>query len=240
MRIQLWEFLLIAFAFLFLKDVNALGQTPTGTASEFWPSLKANIDLRPKTCLQLYVEKHNGEDDSSLQWKTGALLSYRMKRMLKLRRSDIDEDREHNLVVGVGYEYTRTTQNDKTKNENRIIIEATPRYVPGAGFMLTDRNRLEFRWKNGSYNARYRNKLTIDRSLKLQNFSFTPYASGELFYDRNLHSWNENRYAFGVQLPYKKRLMVDLYYLRKNCTACSQDHMNVMGLTLNLYFRRRR
>ncbi len=208
MRIQLWGFLLIAIAFLFLEDADALGQTPTGTASEFWPSLKASIELRPKTSLHLWVEKHNGEDDSNLQWKTGALLSYRMKR--------------------------------KTKNENRIIIEATPRYVPGAGFLLTDRNRIEFRWKNGSYNARYRNKLTIDRSLKVLNFNFKPYASGELFYDRNDHSWEENRYAFGVQLPYKKRLMVDTYYLRKNCTACSQDHLNVWGLTLNLYFRRKR
>jgi hypothetical protein len=240
MRIQLWRFLLIAVALLFLNDADAFGQTPTGTSSEFWPSLKANIDLRPKTSLQLWVEKHNGEDDSSLQWKVGALLSYRMKRILKLRRSDIDEENEHTLVVGVGYEYLRTTQSDKTKIENRIIIQATPRYVPGAGFLVTDLNRLEFRWANGSYNARYRNKLTIDRGLKLLNFNFTPYASGELFYDRNLHSWKENRYAFGVQLPYKKRLMVDIYYLRKNCTACSQDHLNVLGLMLNLYFRRKR
>lgn len=240
MRIRTWMILPIALAILFLKGVGALGQTPTGASSEFWPSVKASIELRPQTRLQLWGDKQDGEDFDYLQWKTGAMLSYRMKRMLKLRRSDIDEENEHNLVIGAGYEYLRTTQNDKTKSEHRIIIQATPRYLPGAGFLLTDRNRVEFRWVNGSYDVRYRNKLMIDRHLKLQNFRFTPYASGELFYDRNHHSWNENQYAFGVQLPYRKRLMLDVYYLRQNCTTCSQDPLNVLGLTLNLYFRRKR
>jgi hypothetical protein len=240
MRITPGTFILIAIALLLLMDEGALGQTPTGASSEFWPSLKASFELRPRMRLQVWGDKQDGEDFDFLQWKTGAILSYRMKRILKLRDSDIDEENEYNLVLGVGYEYLRTTQNDKTKSENRIIIQATPRYTPGAGFLLTDRNRVEFRWVNGSYDVRYRNKLVIDRRLKVENFSFTPYASGELFYDRNHHSWNENQYAFGVQLPYRKRLMLDVYYLRQNCTTCSQDPLNVLGLTLNLYFRRKR
>lgn len=68
-------------------------------------------------------------------------------------------------------------------------------------------------------------------------YEFTPYATGELFWDRNHHSWNQNQYAFGVQLPYKRHLMVDTYYLRQNCTTCSEDPLNVWGVTLNLYFR---
>jgi uncharacterized protein DUF2490 len=240
MRIRTSPILLIAIAFLFLKDADALGQTPAGAASEFWPAVKTSIELRRQTRLQLSAGKQDGEDFDYQQWKVGAMLSYRMKRILKLPRADADEENEHYLVIGAGYEYLRTNQNDTTKSEHRIIIEATPRYIPGAGFLLTDRNRIEFRWVNGNYDARYRNKLVIDRRLKLYNFSFTPYASGELFYDRNHHSWNENQYAFGVRLPYRKRLMLDVYYLRQNCTTCSEDPLNVVGLTLNLYFRRKR
>lgn len=40
-----------------------------------------------------------------------------------------------------------------------------------------------------------------------------------MFWDRNSHPWNENRYAFGVRLPYKEKLMLDTFYLRKNCTG---------------------
>jgi hypothetical protein len=183
---------------------------------ESWPAVKAAIELRPKTRVQLFWELENGEESPFVQWKAGALFSYRMKRILKLRRADIDEEHDHTLVLAGGYEFLDTAQGDKKKREHRIIIQATPRYAPGAEITVTDRSRAEFRWVNGAYDVRYRNKVTVDRPFKARGFRFTPYASGELFYDRNHHSWNQNRYAFGVQLPYKKRLMVDTYYLRQN------------------------
>ena len=216
----------------------AHGQTPEHFW-EAWPSVKAAFELRPKMRLQLFGELENGEEFPFLQWKAGALFSYRMKRILGLRHADIDEEHDHALVVAGGYEYLNTAQGDKKKREHRIIIQATPRYVPGADISISDQNKVEFRWVNGAYDVRYRNKVTVDRPFKLNDFRFTPYASGELFYDRNHRSWNENRYAFGAQLPYKKRLMVDTFYLRQNCTTCSQNPLNVWGITLNLYFRRK-
>jgi hypothetical protein len=221
---------------LFLASPIALTQTPSG-ANEFWPAVKASVELKPRTRIQLFAETENSEDSPDLQWKAGALLTYRMKQILKPHQTDIDDENEHNLVVAVGYEYVQTTQSDNTKRENRIIIQATPRHIPGAGLLLQDRNRVELRWVNGNFSARYRNKLTVQRGFNADRFRFTPYASGELFFDGNHHSWNQNQYAFGVQLPFKRRLMVDTYYLRQNCTTCSQDPLNVWGLTLNLYFR---
>ena len=151
-----------------------------------------------------------------------------------------DEEHKYNLVVGAGFEHSETIQNDRAKRENRIVIQATPRHRPGAGILLTDRNRIEFRWVDGVYDLRYRNQLMVDRALQFGALRFTPYASDELFYDRNHHSWNENHYAFGVQLPLRQSLMVDSYYLRQNCTTCSEDRVNVFGLTFNLYLGRRR
>jgi len=138
-----------------------------------------------------------------------------MKRILKLRRSDIDEENEYNLVVGVGYEYTRTTQNDKTKNENRSYRGDSALCSRRRFHAYGSQPDRVFAGKMEATTRAIETKLTIERSLKVLNFNFKPYASGELFYDRNDHSWEENRYAFGVQLPYKKRLMVDTYYLRK-------------------------
>jgi hypothetical protein len=200
--------------------------------------VKANFDLLPKTRLQVYGELENGEEFPFYQWKTGATLSYRAKRIFKPHRADIDDENEYIVNLGVGYEYIHTIQSDKTKSENRIYIQATPRYLPGKGFLVQDRNRVEFRWINGEYSVRYRNKLTVQHNLKVKKVLFTPYASGELFYSGQFNSWNENRYSFGVQVPYKRSLMVDFYYLRQNCTTCSQNPVNVWGLTLNLYLRR--
>jgi hypothetical protein len=50
---------------------------------------------------------------------------------------------------------------------------------------LTD--RIEFRWNAGTYDFRYRNRLTIDRPFKIKKLRFSPYAAGELFWDRNHH-----------------------------------------------------
>jgi Protein of unknown function (DUF2490) len=227
----------LTVALLLVSSEHAFSQDST-TAKEIWPQLSATYTFPPRLGVKVYTEKHDGEDVSQSQWKVGALLSYRMKRILKRHREDIDEENEYNLVVAGGYEFIRTEQESGTKREHRVFIQTTPKYMLPAGFLLQDRSRAEFRWTDGTYNFRYRNKLIAQRAFKVNNFRYTPYASGELFWDRNKQVWNQNHYAFGVQIPYKKLLMLDTYYLRQNCTTCNPDPLSVFGVTLNFYFRK--
>jgi len=197
-------------------------------------------DLGTRSRIQGYHKKHDGEDVSLDQWRVGTLFTYRMKRMLRERRHEIDDENKYNLVVGGGYEFIHTDQNGSMKREHRVILESSPKYLLPYKFLAQDRNRVEFRWVNSGYNFRYRNKVTVDRILRINQFKFTPYASGELFWDRNHHSWNENQYAFGGKLPYKKLFMLDLYYLHQNCSTCGEKSTNVFGISANFYFRRKR
>ena len=214
---------------------NAACQT-SGDAKEFWPEAKVVIELRPKTRLQLYTAKQNGEDLARVQWKFGVMGSYRMKRLVKAHLEDIDDEKNYTMVLGVGYEYLYTNDNDAAKTEKRLFIQGVPHYsIPRAKLLLQDRSRIEFRWINGAYSTRYRNKLTVDRPLRVDRFRFTPYASGELFYDGQHRAWNENQYAFGVVFPYKKLLSLDTYFLRQNCTTCKEEHVNALGVTFNLF-----
>ena len=233
MKLHFSRFVFAALFLVLLTAETARGQT---SATEVWPKVSARLELRPKTRIEVFGGTQDGGD---FQWNMGALLNYRIKRLTMHREKDIDEENEHLFVLGAGYEYLQTLENDKTKRENRIIIQGAAHHSPGAGLLVTDRNRVEFRWVNGAYNFRYRNKLIVDRAFRANKFRFTPYASGELFWDRNHHLWNENQYSFGVQLPYKQRLMLDIFYLHQNCTTCSQTHVNVAGLTLNLFFKRK-
>jgi hypothetical protein len=189
---------------------DSIRKVPTMAATVGGPKLNVNFDLRQQTRLQLSEGLEAG--DSYSKWTTAAMLSYRMKRRLIPDRRDNDEENHHVLVLGGGYEYLHDSQNGKIKNENRIVLAGTGHFTPlGGGLLLTERNRIEFRWVEGTYNFRYRNKVAVDHHFKTGDFSFIPYAAGELFYDRNHHSWNENHYAFGSQFPYKKLLMVDAY-----------------------------
>ena len=225
---------ILAALLLLLVRISVCGQD-SGSSKEFWPKFQANIDLAPRVGVQVYTEKHNGEDFSFKQWKVGGMVSYRVRRMLHPFIEDIDHENQYNLALAGGYEFINTEQSTGNKHEHRIIVQGTPKYMLPAGILVQDRNRNEFRWTDGTYDFRYRNKLTVDRAFKIDKFRLTPYASGELFWDRNHHEWNENQYAFGLQIPYKKLLMVDTYYLRQNCTTCSQNPLNVFGIKINVY-----
>jgi hypothetical protein len=129
--------LLILIAFLFFLVIEsgaALGQAPTDTYWEGWPTVRANLELRPQTRLQLFGQLQNGEEFPYLQWNTGAMISYRLKRMLVPHLTDIDEDNEHYLVGGAGYEYLQTINKGKVSRETGIVIQATPAVRPVPGF----------------------------------------------------------------------------------------------------------
>ena len=158
-----------------------------------------------------------------------------MKPILTPHRVNADSDKEHFVVLGAGYEHLETIQSGSDKSENRILLDATPRVRPTGRLLLSDRSQFEFRWVNGDYSTRYRNKVGADVDADIGSFSFTPYASAEFFYDVTKGAWNEEQYAAGIHLPWRKVLMLDLYYLRQNQPSGSPPRLNVFGLTLNVY-----
>ena len=233
---QLASFVLLA-ALPYLNATMASGQVqPEQTVWEARPKVVSAIDLLPRTRLETWIEFQEGLDFSFHRWRTGGLISRRMKPILNLRLRDIDEDNDHFFVVGGGYEYLHTIDQGRLTIENTIIAQATPHIVL-SGLTLSNRNRTEFRWLNGVSNFRYRDRLTVIRQSEVRTFRFAPYGYGELFYNSTLHSWNQREYAAGVQFPYKSRLMLDSYWLRESCTSCSHGSVNMIGVTLNLYLR---
>jgi hypothetical protein len=227
---------LVILLSLFLNSMPARAQSPD-VGWEGRPKLQADIELLPRTRLQAWGELQDGIDFSFQRWRTGFLLNRRMRPISKQHRQNIDAEKEHHLVFGAGYEYLHTIQNGSLKIENRIITQLTPNYLAPGNILITDRNRVEYRWVNGAYDVRYRNKLMVQHIFEFHSFQVAPYGSGELYYDRNHQAWNQNQYGGGVQFPYKKMLMVDTYLLHQNCSSCSQNSINMLGLTLNLYFR---
>ena len=100
--------------------------------------------------------------------------------------------------------------------------------------LVSDRNRVEFRWVSGEYSTRYRNRLTVERDFLIGELHVAPYASAEVFYEGAKH-WYEEQYAAGLQLPYRRSFKFSAYYLRQNCTTCSPAHLNVVGMTVDVY-----
>jgi hypothetical protein len=215
--------------------VHATGQTAS-TETEVWPEVDAHVQLPSHFRLLGLSGLKQGAGYPYQQWSVGMGLGYQLRTIAKPHLENIDPDKEHHLVLGVGYEYLQTNQPGKTKYENRLIAQGTPGFRLPAGFLLRDRNRVEFRWVDGVYSTRYRNEFRAERDFLLHGLRFAPYGSVEVFYDGAKHSWNEEWYTAGVQWPYKHLWMLETYYLRQNCTTCNPAYLNVGGVTLNFYF----
>ncbi len=176
------------------------------------------------------------EEHSYQQWYASAGLGYQFKPILREHLINIDPDKEHYLVFGGGYEFLRTNQSGKLKDENRITIDVTPGFRFPAGFLARDRNFIEFRWIDGVYSTTYRNMLSVERDFLVHRFRFAPFGSAEAFYDGSKHSWDQEWYTAGVQSPYKRLFMVETYYRRENCPTCKPANWNVGGVTLHFFW----
>ena len=178
-----------------------------------------------------------GEDYSYEEWKVGGGLELQLSGFVARDLVDIDPEREHKLLLRAGYEYLETTEGSKPGPENRVTLGITPQARPFGGLLLSDRNRVEFRWVNGAYSSRYRNRIGADYGTKVGSVRLTPYAQAEFFYDITKQAWNEERYTLGVEWPYRRLLKLSTYYTLQVCDGCNPEEVNVLGLTLQYFLR---
>jgi hypothetical protein len=212
----------------------AFGQSQI--VGEFWPEADAHIQFAQNWRLLGFVGLKKGEDFPYQQIYAGFGLGYQWKRINRPHPENIDPDKEHTFVFGGGYERLQTLNSGKTSDENRLALQVVAGFRPASRLLLSDRNRVEFRWVNDVYSTRYRNLVQGEYDLKIHEFRFTPYASAEFFYSSTASSWNQEWYTAGTEWPYKRILMIQTYYLRQNCTTCNPANLNVGGLTLNFFF----
>jgi hypothetical protein len=153
---------------------------------------------------------------------------------------------EH-VVLRTGYRYGTSIGDADDFKEHRFLTEQTLRKSFRWRLLVSDRNREDFRVINGDFSFRYRNRLMIEREFRLfGGRSFTPYLSGEAFYDTRYQAWNKSRFAAGAQISLRRgplkaitpkhQTILDLYYMRVNDTRSSTPFVNALGAGLLFYF----
>lgn len=211
-----------------------------GTSEAFWPKLSVRYQWPSSLSQTVYSQFKTDAGSQSTQWSAGTDLDLQAKRFARPHLVNIDPSKEHVLVLGIGYEYLDTQGGASPKYENRLKAQATGRHRVGEAVLIEDRNRFEFRWVNGGYSSRYRNRLRVEVDLHQESFRYSPYVSAEVFYSWATNSWNEQQYTVGIQWPHRQLWVLDTYYLRQNCSTCSPQHLNVAGVSLGLFLGARR
>jgi len=231
---------LILFLFSFVIGTQvAMAQQPA-TRNEFWPEIDVYVNLKPKLRLYLLGTVSKSVEDGELRNAQG------FEAQIGVH---IDYIPNEHVILRTGYRFgTSTGKTDEPFKEHRLLTEQTLRKLLPGDLLLSDRNREDFRFVNGDFSFRYRNRVTIEREVHLfKQRNITPYVSGEIFYDTRYGIWNRNRLAVGMQtslrrgpvrkmlLP-KRQVILDLYYMRQNDSRAEIQHVNGIGAALTFYF----
>jgi hypothetical protein len=216
----------------------AKAQQPT-TSDEFWPEIDVYINVKPKVRLFLLGTVSRSVEDGELR------NAQAFEAQIGVH---IDYIPNKHVVLRTGYRFgTSVGDADNPYKEHRFLTEQTLRKMLPGSLLLSDRNRQDFRFINGDFSFRYRNRVTIEREFQFRKRTITPYVSGEIFYDTRYSAWNRNRLAAGVQtslrrgplrkmlLP-KRQVILDLYYMRQNDSRSATAHVNALGAALAFYF----
>ncbi|HEX5703583.1 MAG TPA: DUF2490 domain-containing protein [Pyrinomonadaceae bacterium] len=201
---------------------------------QFWPEVDVFIPLRPKIKLFLLGTVTKAEETrDNLEGQVGIHLDYTVNRKFMLRG---------------GYRYGFALSEGDPFKEHRIVLEQTLRHPLPLDVLLTDRNREDFRWVNGQFSARYRNRVTVEREFEVLGRQLTPYSSAEVYYDTRFDTWNRNRLTVGLQVPFKKgfplikladpkrHVVLDLFFTRQNDSRSQPSRIKAFGAALSIYF----
>ena len=212
--------------------------SPSAKAQTFqtWPEISTYVKLRQN--LRLYViatrTKENGKGTDA---EIGPNLDIYFKPLLKLERFTVfqlDKSKSRPLLLRTGYRYMPSTSGP---TEHRGVLELTGRFPLTSGFLISDRNRSDLRFINGEFSWRYRNRLTVERTVSILSYHFTPYVRGEVYFDSNYEKWSRTSETMGITFPIGKHTEIEPYYEHQNDTSKSPNRqINALGLALNLYF----
>jgi len=221
---------------LIVASTRAFAQEPN-TAFEIDPGVTVGLELTRKIRVDFSSGREKSDELDAAKWKLGAGVSLRMKPLFEHFVDSADSDKHHVLVVGAGYEYSIANEAGERSIEHKLMLDGTGRYAIKDKLLISDRSRLEFRWIDGDYHFRYRNRLMAERPVTIRKFTVTPYVSAEAYWDQRYSQWNKFEFVGGAQFPFIRRTTIDAYYNRARCVTCSTGHTNIIGMSVNFFFR---
>lgn len=203
---------------------------------QFLPEVDSYWKL--SSVLQTYLEAKSDQDGGDpLQAGIGPSIQLYLKPLVKLKEVtafDLDNTKKRLFVLETGYRYLAAPDKPST---NRMLNSATFNFPLRAGFHLSDRNRVDLDWTSGKFNWRYRNKLSVERTVAVHSYHLIPYGAVEPYYGSAFNKWSTTALYAGCLLPVGRHVEFNPYYEHENNTGWQRNHPeNAVGLALYLFF----
>jgi hypothetical protein len=203
---------------------------------EFLPEIDAHLKLN--SFLRTYLQAKDTRDaGASNQLEIGPSLQLYLKPLVKLKHSttfDPDDSKPRVSVFEIGY---RSVTAPNALPINRMEPVVTFHYPLIAGFLISDRNRADLDWTSQSFTWRYRNKLTIERTIAVGPYHLIPYVAAEPYYEEKYHKWSTTDLYAGSLFPVGKHVQFNAYFEHENNTGKHPNQQNNdFGFALYLFF----
>jgi len=216
---------------LFLGCTSVSGQTV-----QFLPEVDTYLKLN--TMFRVYNETKDDRDGGdSTQVTSGPSVQLYLKPLLQLKKIttfDLDDAKPRALVLEAGYRYITAPSEPF---ESRFLTSVTFHFPLKAGFLVSDRNRADLDWKGGTFEWRYRNKFTLERTLAVRSYHLIPYVAFEPFYESQYNKWSTTTEYAGCLLPVGKHVEFNPYYEHENDTGKRPNKQeNYVGLAVYFFF----
>jgi hypothetical protein len=135
----------------------------------------------------------------------------------------------------VGFRYLPSSSGIAT---NRVFIEVTGRVPLKGGLLVSERSRGELNFVQSESYWRYRNRITLKRTLAIARDQFAAYARAEFYYDSKYSKFSRTALDVVIVFPLGRRFEIELYYEHQNDTGKSPNRqVNAVGSALSVYFR---
>lgn len=203
--------------------------------AQFLPEIDAYLTLTPNIRVSAQA-KDTREGGDPTQAEIGPSMEFYLKPLITLKKItlfDLDNAKARPLVLTAGYRFLSSPTSPPT---NRIPLAATLHLPIKAKLLLTDRNRADLDWSSGNFTWRYRNMLSLERTLAIGSYHLVPYASAESYYESQYHKWSTTELYVGSTFPLGKHVQLKPYYEHQNNTGKRPNkQLHGLGLTLTIY-----
>jgi len=196
------------------------------------PEIDAYFRFNPKVRAYIQAKDDRAGGDPQ-QFTFGPSIQFSLKPLLRLRRVttfDLDDSKSRTVVIETGYRIITAPNTAITNRAEEAVISHFPLV---AGILIANRNRADLECQNGVFNWRYRNKLTLQRTLPVFSYHLIPYVAAEPFYESQYNKWSTTDLYVGSLFPVGRHVQFEAYYEHENNTGKSPNKQdNFVALPL--------
>ena len=207
------------------------------TQTELVPEIDTFVTLSDTSRLFFLGSLNRNLTESTTDGVIGVHIDMTVKPIFRRELHEADWERDRYLWIRIGYQLSWNFNGGGWgSTENRGIIEATGRAPLPLKFWLVNRLRVDLRYMETDFSARFRERLGIEREVVVFGVITVPYAEAEVSYDTRYDAWNQQRYQAGAEIGLTEHWRIEPYYARQEDQRSSPDHLNVVGFIVKTYW----